>query len=122
GSGFRRRIYRIDIEVLISVVILGKNYVLAVPRPQISGDRSFRLRSKQSCGAKRLIHSLDVNVAGVFPGFQKGDVLAVGGKLGCGNLWVAEDYVTVDQRWRDVRFNSLSCTQGRDQENTHQSE
>src|SRR4029077_330740 len=76
-SGFRRGIHRIDIEVLSSIVVLGKKDVLAVPRPQVSGDRPLGLSSKKPRRAEWLTDSLYINIAGVFPRLEKGDVVAV---------------------------------------------
>ena len=45
-------------------------------------------------------------------GFQESNVIAVGGKLGSRHFWVAENYVTVDQRWGAARFASLGGRYG----------
>ena len=66
---FRGRIDRINIEVLITVVILRIKDILAVSRPEISRDRPFALRGKQARSAERLIHCLHINIASVFPRF-----------------------------------------------------
>ena len=118
-GGFRGRIDGIHIEVLISVVILGIKDVLAVPRPEISGDRSFGLRGKKPRRAEWLIHGLHINIPSVFPGLQKGDVLSIGRKLGGRNLRVAEDYIAVNELRRAARFVCACGGEGREQENTH---
>src|SRR5260370_26252945 len=119
---FRGRIDRINIEVLISVVILRIKDVLAVSRPEISCDRPFGLRGKQARSGERFIHCLDINIASVFPGFQKGDVLAIGRKLRGRNFWIAKDYIAINELWRTTRFVCGGGGEGRNEENTQEDE
>ena len=88
GGWFGGRIYGIHIEVLIAVVIFGVEDILAVSRPEISGDRPLGLHGEETRRAEGLIHGLHINIPSVFPGLQKGDVLSIGRKLGSRNLRV----------------------------------
>ena len=122
GGGFGGRIYGIHIEVLIAVVILGVEDVLAVSRPEISGDRPLDLRGEETRRAEGLIHGLHINIPSVFPGLQKGDVLSIGRKLSGRNLRVAKDYIAVNELRRTARLVCDCSGEGRKQEYTHEDE
>src|SRR5262249_43277750 len=90
---FRRWVNGIDVEVLVAIVVLGVKNVLAVARPEITRHRPFRFRREKSSGFERLPDRLDVDIPRVLPRLQKSQILAVGRKLGGGDLRITEDQV-----------------------------
>src|SRR5262249_28987582 len=95
---FRRRIDGIDVEILVAVVVLYIKDELAVTGPEVSRDRTLNLGRQQAGGAKRLIHALHIDVAGVLPRLEEGDVLPVGRDLRASNLRIAKEDLAVDHR------------------------
>ena len=94
----RCRIDSIDIEVLVSVVILRVNDELAVPRPQIARHRALGLRRQQPRRAERLVHRLHIDVAGVLPRLQECDVVTVWRYLRRRDLRIPENQLAIDNR------------------------
>ena len=98
GGVRRGRVDGPHVVVLVAVVVLDVEDVLAVAGPEEPGNRPLRLGREQAGLLEGLAGLLHVDVAGVLPRLQEGDVLAVGGELRRGDLGVAEEQLAVEQR------------------------
>ena len=67
-----------------------------------SGHGPLGLGGDDVSGAEGLGRLLHPDVAGVLVRLDEGEVLAVGGDLGAGDLGVAEQQLTIDEGWESL--------------------
>src|SRR5262249_48962169 len=90
-------IYGVNIEIFVTALVLDKQNVLAVTRPEILADRTGGISGHWTSRTKGFVGSFDPNIHRVLIGFNERNVLTIGGDLCSGVLGVAENDLAVDQ-------------------------
>src|SRR6185369_8349018 len=98
GSGCIGGIDGVDVVVLIAGFILNEKYVLAVARPEETGDWALGVGRDWFRAGERLGRLLHPDVACAVERFDKRDIGAVWRNLSAGNFWVAKKELAVNQR------------------------
>src|SRR6185436_18513606 len=104
GRGFSGRVDGVNVEVLIAVVVFHVQDVLAVAAPEVCRYRTFGFRGQKAGRAERLVDTLDINIARVFPRLGKRNVIPIGRYLGTCDFGVSEKQVAVNDRWQTACF------------------
>ena len=95
--GFRPGIDRVDVEVLGAAFVLDEQHVAAVLRPKVAAKGSLGVGRERARGVERLVEGLHPDVHHTAVGLAERNPLAVRGKLGAGDLRVAEEDVAIDE-------------------------
>ena len=103
-SGRLRRIDCVDVVIFVTGFVLDEEDVLAVARPEVTGDRPLGVGGDRLCIGEGLGRLLHPDVAHAFVGFDKGDEGAVRGDLRAGDFRVTKEKLAVNQR-RTLRPN-----------------
>src|SRR5215470_11394257 len=86
------------VVILVTCLILGEEDVLAMARPEVSGNRPLCFGGDGLRTGERLGRLLYPDIARAFEGFNKGDEGAIRGNLRAGDFRVAEEQLAVDHR------------------------
>src|ERR1044072_1138823 len=90
------RIDGIDVVILVAGFVLDEEYVLAIARPEVSGDRALRVGRDRLRVRERLGRLLHPDIACALERFDKRDERPVRGNLRARDLWIAKEKLTVD--------------------------
>ena len=97
-GGCVRRIDCVDVVVFVTGFVLDEEDVLAVARPEVTGDRSLCVGGDRLRVGERLGGLLHPDIAHAFERFDKGDEGAVRGDLRAGDLRITKEELAVNQR------------------------